>query len=93
VIRLWEMPSGKLLKTLRGHAELIYCVAFHSSGTRIVTAATDNTVRLWDAANGEVVLTIPFAESVYAALFSPDGRQLLVAPMDGTVQMLTGAPK
>jgi WD40 repeat protein len=64
-------------------------VSFSPDGKHVVSAASDETVKIWDIATGERTLKL---EGHFAA-FSPDGGQLAVVLPDGTVRMfdpLTG---
>ena len=44
--------SGERLCTLHGHKEAIHAVDWDRAGKRLVTAGRDQTIRVWDAANG-----------------------------------------
>jgi WD40 repeat protein len=49
----------------------------------------DNTVRVWDAASGQVQSTFfGFSKAVRSAVFSKDARSILSASQDGTVRIL-----
>jgi len=47
-IKLWEVDSGRELRTLSGHTKLIDSVAFSPDGHTLASGSLDNTVRLWD---------------------------------------------
>jgi WD40 repeat protein/serine/threonine protein kinase len=85
-VRVWDAAVGRLVCTLRGHAERTLGVAFHPDGRRIVSAAWDGTVRIWNSETGEQVglLGGPDAMAV-AAVYSPDGSRIASAFADGTV--------
>jgi WD40 repeat protein len=66
-------------------------VAFSPDGRRLASASHDNTVRVWDTASGQEVLTLHgHGQEVQSVAFSPDGRFLASAGRDGTVRLWDG---
>ena len=68
-------------------------VAFSPDGQCIASASDDGTIRVWDAATGEVVAG-PFTghtEAVNSVVFSPDGQRLASASDDGTIRLWDAA--
>jgi WD40 repeat protein len=65
-------------------------VAFTPDGSRLVTAAGDGTVRVWNVATGEVVLESAAhtgtERSIYGLAVSRDGRRLATSSSDGTAK-------
>jgi WD40 repeat protein len=63
-------------------------VAFSPDGRRLASASRGNTVKLWDAATGQEVLTLKgHTSAVTSVAFSPDGRRLASASQDSTVRV------
>jgi WD40 repeat protein len=93
-VQVWRIPTGRLLRELRGHKPtdltgsglllLIRRVEFSADGRRLVTAGYDGTARIWDVGTWTTlrVLRPPRARYLEAATFSPDGK--LVATASGT---------
>ena len=49
LIHVWDIGSGHLLKTMRGHGKgYIYSLSFSKEGSVLVSSGSDNTVRVWD---------------------------------------------
>ena len=65
--------------------------AFSPDGSRIVTAAFDNTARLWDASTGAALATLSgHTDRVVTAAFSPDGSRIVTASADKTARLWDG---
>lgn len=51
-IMIWDLATGKKLKTMTGHTGFIYSVSFNSESTVLVSGSADGTVRVWDVIKG-----------------------------------------
>ena len=54
LVKIWSLPDGKPLKSLRGHDSHVYNVAYHPDGRSLVSADLMGIVKVWDLARGEV---------------------------------------
>jgi len=62
--------------------------AFSGDGTRVVTASSDDTARIWDAESGkEIAVLKGHDRQVSSAAFSGDGKRVVTASWDGTVRI------
>jgi len=62
---------------LGGHTGHVPCVAWSPDGSRIATGGKDSTIKLWNAATGQEILTLRgHREWVTQIAFSPDGHWL-----------------
>jgi WD40 repeat protein len=71
---------------LRGHADGVKGMAFSPDGRRLASASFDGTVKVWDLAAGQLVLTLAVDPGgACGVAFHPDGRRLAGIGTDGGV--------
>jgi len=88
VLRLWDIPTGLLLRTLDAQANRINAVAFSPEGHQILSGGSDKRVRIWTVTTGQAVKTIEgHAGEVLSVAFSPDGKRALSGSADNTVKL------
>ena len=47
-VRLWDVETGRNIKTLTGHTRMVSSVRFSPDGQTIATGSLEGTVLLWD---------------------------------------------
>jgi WD40 repeat protein len=57
-VELWDVGTGTLRDTLRGHTGGVRCVAYSGGGKALVSGSYDKTVRVWDLATGKTRATL-----------------------------------
>ncbi|PWT89999.1 MAG: hypothetical protein C5B55_10390, partial [Blastocatellia bacterium] len=56
-IILWDVATGRELRSLSGHTGYINAVAISNDGTLIASGSNDHLVKLWDLASGRELKT------------------------------------
>ena len=57
-IFLWNIITGKLVYTFRGHTDNVTALDFFQNGEQLVSGSWDGTVRFWSLANGQLEKTL-----------------------------------
>ena len=89
-IKLWDVRTGRILRSLSG--SMVLSVSFSPDSRYVLTAGADRTARLLDIRTGKQVRTFtpssylrsgskPESDSgyIYSAIFSPDGRYIVTS--------------
>lgn len=79
LIRLWELPEGRLLHRLKVHEGWVRTVAFSPDGQHLATAGDDRQVILFQVGQPKPIWRVELGVALYALAFSPDGRYVVAA--------------
>ncbi len=74
-VKLWEVSTGREIRTFIEHTETVTTAQFDSSGTQIITGGADNLVKIWEVATGKELATLKGHQDLITfACFSPDDK-------------------
>ena len=79
-IRISELPSGRLVKTLKYCDVELNAIRFSPDGKWLATAGQDRTVRVWTVGDWQPAATLPGHNgTIYGLAWSPDSKLLASA--------------
>ena len=82
-LRLWDLKSGQLLRTLEDHADPVNAVAVTPDGRRAISASSDHTLRVWDVETGNRLAAFTGEGPVLRCAIAPDGRTIIAREKSG----------
>ena len=96
-IKIWNAENGELINTLNGHNGDVLSVCFSSDlvvksqvldNKRIVSGSSDNSIKIWNAENGELMNTLNgHTAAVNSVCFSSDNKRIVSGSDDGSIKI------
>ncbi|RKZ92359.1 MAG: hypothetical protein DRR19_04485 [Candidatus Parabeggiatoa sp. nov. 1] len=87
-LKLWQVATGRELRTFQGHSDYVNAVAFSPDGQLALSGSDDYTLKLWQVATGRELRTFQgHSYDVTAVAFSPDGQLALSGSLDNTLKL------
>ena len=86
-IQIWDLATGKSIRTFPGDSSTIWSVAFDSIGTKLATGTGFWRVMLWDLKTGQATRTLDHTASVWSVALSPDGQLIASGSGDKTTKI------
>ncbi len=88
VVRLWDVPTGRLLHAIEVPDENVLSIAFSPDGLTLATGDAGGHVHLWDARTGARRNTLKGHPAlVMSVAYAPDGHTLISGGADGVVRL------
>lgn len=83
IVRVWDIMTGEVVVSLKGHPQPPSTHAISADGRVLVTAtweAENVPIRVWDMKTGKELANLPSAATVLRLAASGDGSRIAVAP-------------
>ncbi len=94
-IRIFEVATGKVTKTLEGHSAATTGVTFNADATKLVSGSQDKTFRVWNIADQKELAKVETPAPVNAVALVAEGKTVATGGGDNIVRlyaMLDAAP-
>ncbi len=91
VVLMWEIPSGRLMRTLQGRSVTFQAVALSPDGVHLAGAGHDSTIQVWDTTRDPEARSLDHSGRAYSVAFAPDGSYFAATIEDGTVALRDAA--
>ena len=90
-VQLWEVDTGKLVRTYPAHSWNVLAAAFAADGKRVVSGSVDGDWCVWDPRTGQRIQPEPAPwpgrSPITAILAGRDGRWLATGGGDGSIKL------
>ena len=87
-VRVRPTGAGPDVAVLRGGEGTVTSIAFSPDGSVVAAGASDQTVRVWNIADGRAgAIFAPHAGAVIRLLFAPDGSRLVASCQSGDARL------
>jgi WD40 repeat protein len=89
-VKLWNLNTGDLLRTIKAHSDRVNAVALSADGQSFTSACKNGTIKVWKLGKGKVkeMLKIKAHRAAITCIqFSLNGQMLITGSEDKTVKI------
>lgn len=87
-IHIWDIKSGKKIKTLKGHTAVVNCISYNNDGNMLVSSSEDKTIRIWDITEGTTINSFQDNTATFRSVrFSPDCKRIVSTANNGNIRL------
>ncbi|KAL8691158.1 MAG: hypothetical protein Q9218_003555 [Villophora microphyllina] len=83
MVRLWDLRSGQVHRSLVGHTGPVTCLQFDD--VHLVTGSLDRSIRIWDLRTGSIFDAYAYDNPVTSMMF--DSRRIIAAAGENVVKI------
>jgi len=85
-IKIWDLASGRLVRSLEGHTKSVNSVAVTAAG-QVVSGSDDNTIKIWDLASGRLVRSLEWHTASVRSVAVTATVQVVSGSYDKTIKL------
>ena len=90
-LRVWDLKTGKLVRSLNQHTKPIHALALRPSGSElplVASTAGDRTIRFWQPTIGRMVRYVRLDVEALDIAWVRDGSHIVATCVDGQVRVV-----
>ena len=87
-LKVWDLRTGEVLRTLEGHTGGVNDVAITPDGKTAVSASSDATLKVWDLKSGLEIAGFHGDSILRACDIPPDGKTIVAGEATGRMHFL-----
>ena len=84
-IWLWDLPSGRLIRTLNGFSDVVVNLEFSADGTLLIAGSRDGTLRAYTTSNYQSTFETNEAGGISAMALSSGSEMLVTGNFNGEI--------
>lgn len=86
-IKIWDLESGELERTLKGHTKSINDILFTANGNLLISCSSDLTIKIWDLVNDYKNIKTLYGHDHTVSSISLFGENLISASRDKVLKL------
>lgn len=87
-MKMWDIETGKTLRTFSGHTRGLACVEWSQDGKEIISAGNDQVIKMWNADTGECLKEFKgHTDLVRGLSFDTTSRKIVSVGYDKTTRI------
>lgn len=87
-VKLWDVDNGRLLRSLNGHRDPVYSVAFSPNGEYLASGSLDKSMHVWSLKDGKIVKTYTGNGGIFEVCWNKEGDKIAACFANNTVCVL-----
>lgn len=86
IVNLWNVSTGRVILTMTGHTDYALSVTWSPDGSTIASASYQEVI-IWDALQGDRLITFTGGDSVSSVAWSPDAGRIAAGSRNNTIRI------
>lgn len=87
-VKLWDVELGRMLRSLNGHRDPVYALAFSPNGEYLASGSLDKSMHVWSLKESKIVKTYDGNGSIFEVCWNKEGDKIAACSNNNTVCVL-----